>query len=51
MEDPAKNLDEKEKRKLLSSEQKHILRLDAEAGAYEKQKSKEETGDVEVSKL
>ena len=51
MEDPAKNLDEKEKRQLLSSEQKHILRLDAEAGAYEKQKSKEETGDVEVSKL
>ncbi|MDY2898655.1 MAG: hypothetical protein SOT54_11290, partial [Candidatus Limivivens sp.] len=51
MEDPAKNLDEKEKRELLSSKQKHILRLDAEAGAYEKQKSKEETGDVEVSKL
>ena len=41
MEDPAKNLDEKEKRELLSSKQKHILRLDAEAGAYEKQKSRE----------
>ena len=51
IEDPAKNLDEKEKRKLLSSEQKHILRLDAEAGAYEKQKSREGDGDVEVSKL
>ena len=51
MEDPAKNLDEKEKRELLSSKQKHILRLDAEAGAYEKQKSREGDGDVEVSKL
>ena len=51
MEDPAKNLDEKEKRELFSSKQKHILRLDAEAGAYEKQKSREGDGDVEVSKL
>lgn len=51
MEDPVKNLDEKEKRELLSSKQKHILRLDAEAGAYEKQKSKEGDEDVEVSKL
>ena len=51
MEDPAKNLDEQEKRELLSSKQKHILRLDAEAGAYEKQKSKEGDEDVEVSKL
>lgn len=51
MEDPVKNLDEKEKRELLSSKQKHILRLDAEAGAYEKQKSREGDGDVEVSKL
>ncbi|SCG89910.1 bacterial surface protein 26-residue repeat [uncultured Clostridium sp.] len=51
MEDPAKNLDEQEKRELLSSKQKHILRLDAEAGAYEKQKSREGDEDVEVSKL
>ena len=29
MEDPVKNLDEKEKRELLSSKQKHILELDA----------------------
>ena len=28
MDDPTKNLDEKEKQKLLSSEQKHILELD-----------------------
>ena len=35
MEDPAKNLDEKEKQKLLSSEQKHILRLDAEVAEHE----------------
>ena len=36
MEDPAKNLDEKEKRELLSSRQKHILRLDAEVERHEK---------------
>ena len=35
MEDPAKNLDEKEKQKLLSSEQKHILELDDVVKAYD----------------
>ena len=35
MDDPAKNLDEKEKQKLLSSEQKHILELDDAVKAYD----------------
>ena len=35
MEDPVKNLDEKEKRELLSSKQKHILELDDVVKAYD----------------